>query len=194
MNFSRSWRVSIPSFLSFSGIQAQARAKGCTNRNQRGKRQFGITFRPSQTINRYHYTLELIHLVLLDTAPRRRGKRRTKPSFPINSMASKKKRGKLEQIWVFWAIMALHALAIFIFTRGFLLTRTELPYFSHCSDIFQSPCFFNSSISESQSNSQIFPIPNRTHVEDQRCWTKPAIGRLVIIVLDALRFLILLLS
>ncbi|KAL5570338.1 hypothetical protein UlMin_026913 [Ulmus minor] len=76
----------------------------------------------------------------------------------------------------YWAIMLLHVVAILIFTKGFLLTRTELPYYSHCSDITQSTCLFTSS----NSNANL----NQTH----HCWTKPAIGRLVIIVLDALRF------
>ncbi|XP_024925039.3 uncharacterized protein LOC107405909 isoform X2 [Ziziphus jujuba] len=71
---------------------------------------------------------------------------------------------------VYWVIMVLHLVAILIFTRGFLLTRTELPFHSHCSDVSHSPCFFNSS-------------SHRHH-----CWTEPAVGRLLIIVLDALRF------
>ncbi|GMY19308.1 GPI ethanolamine phosphate transferase 2 [Fagus crenata] len=78
----------------------------------------------------------------------------------------------MEQKWVLWLILVVHGVAILLFTRGFLLTRTELPFHSHCSDASQSPCFSNSN---SNSNSS-------------RCWTKPAIDRLVIIVLDALRF------
>ncbi|GMJ10472.1 hypothetical protein like AT5G17250 [Hibiscus trionum] len=61
-------------------------------------------------------------------------------------------------------IMFLHIIAVLIFTKGFLLTRTELPHSSHCSDLSQSPCHSSS------------------------CWTKPAVDRLIIIVLDALRF------
>ncbi|KAF3942584.1 hypothetical protein CMV_030771, partial [Castanea mollissima] len=75
--------------------------------------------------------------------------------------------------WVPWLILLLHIVSILIFTRGFLLTRTELPFYSHCSDASQSPCFPSSSSSSSNSS---------------RCWTKPAVDRLVIIVLDALRF------
>ncbi|KAF6163478.1 hypothetical protein GIB67_029327 [Kingdonia uniflora] len=71
----------------------------------------------------------------------------------------------------FFIILTLHCIAIVFFTRGFLLTRTELPNFSQCSDTSQSPC----------SN------PN-TNTTDTRCWTKPTVDRLVIIVLDALRF------
>ncbi|KAA3467296.1 GPI ethanolamine phosphate transferase 3-like [Gossypium australe] len=79
-------------------------------------------------------------------------------------------------MWGWWRfgkwtvlIMFLHIIAILIFTKGFLLTRTELPHSSHCSDLSQSPC--HSSPSSSSS-----------------CWTKPAVDRLIIIVLDALRF------
>ncbi|PON81885.1 Type I phosphodiesterase/nucleotide pyrophosphatase/phosphate transferase [Trema orientale] len=79
---------------------------------------------------------------------------------------------------VFWVIMGLHILAILLFTKGFLLTRSELPHYSQCSDVSESPCFYCS-----DSNVNL----NQTH-KHQHCWTKPAIGRLVIIVLDALRF------
>ncbi|KAK8489884.1 hypothetical protein V6N12_038457 [Hibiscus sabdariffa] len=61
--------------------------------------------------------------------------------------------------------MFLHIIAVLIFTKGFLLTRTELPHSSHCSDLSQSPCHSSS-----------------------YCWTKPVVDRLIIIVLDALRF------
>ncbi|KAE8704275.1 hypothetical protein F3Y22_tig00110458pilonHSYRG00397 [Hibiscus syriacus] len=77
-------------------------------------------------------------------------------------------------MWGWWRfgkwtvlIMFLHIIAILIFTKGFLLTRTELPHSSRCSDISQSPCHSSSSSS---------------------CWTKPAVDRLIIIILDALRF------
>ncbi|XWS10689.1 hypothetical protein CRYUN_Cryun38cG0019100 [Craigia yunnanensis] len=77
-------------------------------------------------------------------------------------------------MWGWWRlgkwmvlIMFLHIIAILIFTKGFLLTRTELPHSSHCSDLSQSPC-----LSSYPSSS----------------WTKPAVDRLVIIILDALRF------
>lgn len=90
--------------------------------------------------------------------------------------------GIMRQIWpLFFLILLLHCVAILFFTRGFLLTRTELPYFSHCSDISQSSCF-SSSEDPSSTTSNL----NQTD-RDQRCWTKPAINRLVIIVLDALR-------
>ncbi|XP_028773569.1 GPI ethanolamine phosphate transferase 3-like [Neltuma alba] len=85
--------------------------------------------------------------------------------------------GKWEYIWPMWLTLLLHVVAIFLFTRGFLLTRTELPYYSSCSDISQSPCFSSSDNLNSTTNSS-----------DGSCWTKPAINRLVIIVLDALRF------
>ncbi|WCJ41278.1 GPI ethanolamine phosphate transferase 2 [Euphorbia peplus] len=75
--------------------------------------------------------------------------------------------------WIYCSIMAIHVIGILIFTRGFLLTRTELPYYSHSSDISQSPCF---------------PPPSHNQSLGQHCWTKPAVDRVLIIVLDALRF------
>lgn len=86
-----------------------------------------------------------------------------------------------KRIWVHWVIMALHVVAIVIFTRGFLLTRTELPFYSNCSDLLQSPCSF--SVNENQNQNQNDTVDQN----QQRCWSKPAIGRLVIIVFDALR-------
>ncbi|KAH6778295.1 Alkaline-phosphatase-like family protein [Perilla frutescens var. frutescens] len=77
--------------------------------------------------------------------------------------------------WAFVAflgIMLLHSLAILLFTRGFLLTRSELSQHSECKDVAASPCF----------------PPPRDQNANGSCWTKPVVGRLVIIVLDALRF------
>ncbi|CAN1842404.1 GPI ethanolamine phosphate transferase 3 [Linum perenne] len=86
--------------------------------------------------------------------------------------------------WCPWGILLLHGLAILIFTKGFLLTRTELPYYSSCSDVSESPCFSNpGSYSDSSSGSH-----SRNLNEDQHCWSKPAVDRVVIIILDALRF------
>lgn len=76
--------------------------------------------------------------------------------------------------WAFTAfmgIMLLHSLAILLFTRGFLLTRSELPQSSQCEDIAESPCF----------------PPHHDQNANKSCWTKPIVDRLVIIVLDALR-------
>ncbi|XP_061989871.1 uncharacterized protein LOC133708427 [Rosa rugosa] len=81
-------------------------------------------------------------------------------------------------IWVHWVMMLLHVVAILIFTRGFLLTRTELPNYSKCDDVSQSPCFF-----EDQDHK-----PHNQSQNQKVCWSKPAIDRLVIIVFDALRF------
>lgn len=72
----------------------------------------------------------------------------------------------------FLGIMLLHGLAIFLFTKGFLLTRSELSQHSECKDIAESPCF---------------PPPHDRNANGG-CWTKPVVDRLVIIVLDALRF------
>ncbi|KAI6683592.1 hypothetical protein NL676_029505 [Syzygium grande] len=82
--------------------------------------------------------------------------------------------------WFFWAVMALHVAAVLIFTRGFLLTRTELPFHSRCSDVSGSPCCPPRS-GAAGSNGTGGGGP-------ERCWTKPAVDRVVIIVLDALRF------
>ncbi|XP_073046549.1 uncharacterized protein [Primulina eburnea] len=70
---------------------------------------------------------------------------------------------------VFLSIMVIHGFAILLFTRGFLLTRSELSQYSQCGDVLQSPCF------PPQQNGSA-------------CWNRPAVNRLVIIVLDALRF------
>ncbi|GAB4825654.1 hypothetical protein Ancab_008528 [Ancistrocladus abbreviatus] len=80
---------------------------------------------------------------------------------------------KWRLIYPFFFILFIHGVAIFLFTRGFLLTRTELPHFSNCSDVSQSPCSHSS-----QFNAR----------SNQTCWTKPAVDRVVVIVLDALRF------
>ncbi|XP_039120959.1 uncharacterized protein LOC120257570 [Dioscorea cayenensis subsp. rotundata] len=68
-----------------------------------------------------------------------------------------------------------------LYTRGFLLTRTELSSFSRCSD--DHPC---SAPLNSTAHSDPFQRPDRDH--DQWCWTRPAVDRIVIIVLDALRY------
>ncbi|GMH19752.1 hypothetical protein Nepgr_021593 [Nepenthes gracilis] len=82
---------------------------------------------------------------------------------------------KWSLICPFFFIILIHSIAIFLFTRGFLLTRTELPHSSNCSDIAQCPCV---SLPRDEDN----PLPNQT------CWTESSIDRLVIIVLDALRY------
>ncbi|KAF7144312.1 hypothetical protein RHSIM_Rhsim05G0234800 [Rhododendron simsii] len=106
-------------------------------------------------------------------------------TFAWRREVAKRRRGG---IWpfltIFFLILVLHFVAILLFTRGFLLTRTELPHYSNCSDVSQSPC--------------VQPPPSLPNQEDgsccnatlkkQHCWTKPAIDRLVIIVLDAFRF------
>lgn len=80
--------------------------------------------------------------------------------------------GKWQYIWPMWTTLLLHLIAILLFTTGFLLTRTELPYHSHCSDdVSHSPCF----------------SPSSSH-NNGSCWTKPSINRLVVIVLDAIRY------
>ncbi|KAL5231786.1 hypothetical protein ABZP36_030562 [Zizania latifolia] len=82
-------------------------------------------------------------------------------------MAAPASHGQLSRrrAWplLFFAILALHSLAIYLFTRGFLLTRTELDVHSHRDD--------RTGISPGCSS-----------------WPPPAVDRLVIVVLDALRF------
>ncbi|KAL6890532.1 hypothetical protein ACP4OV_008787 [Aristida adscensionis] len=64
---------------------------------------------------------------------------------------------------LFLAILAAHSLAVYLFTRGFLLTRTELDLHSRRDD--------------------------RTGVSPGcASWPPPAVDRLVVVVLDALRF------
>ncbi|KAL0735691.1 hypothetical protein Bca4012_011901 [Brassica carinata] len=75
--------------------------------------------------------------------------------------------------WIPLAFLLIHSVAILIFTRGFLLTRTELPFHSTCSDASLSPCLSNSDHNHNQ--------------KQPKCWTKPVVDRVVIIVLDALR-------
>ncbi|XP_020518434.1 uncharacterized protein LOC18421801 isoform X2 [Amborella trichopoda] len=91
------------------------------------------------------------------------------------SMKMGKSLEKWRLIWPFFFIFFLHTAAIFLFTRGFLLTRTELSSTSSCSDLSSSPC---------SSDSFIDPSTNKT----LHCWTKPAIDRVIIIIIDALRF------
>lgn len=102
-------------------------------------------------------------------------------------------------ICLFLYILCLHAMAIFFFARGFLLTRTELSAFSHCSDVEQSPCIRpseepgvsneqNSVNFEERKEQKSRVLNDSSSGFKQICWTKPAVERVVIIVLDALRF------
>lgn len=92
-----------------------------------------------------------------------------RPSYPAMEEGST----KASLIWRFMAVFALHALAIFVFTRGFLLTRTELSAFSSCSDASAAPCASSS--------------PGGSGGDGSQCWTKPAVDKVVIIIFDALR-------
>ncbi|KAF3569158.1 hypothetical protein DY000_02018782 [Brassica cretica] len=100
--------------------------------------------------------------VIVETSPQ--------SSYPDPEMETYPKRNnKLIPL----AFLLIHSVAILIFTRGFLLTRTELPFHSTCSDVSLSP---NPPIHHSNSNQN-----------QPKCWTKPVVDRVVIIVLDALR-------
>ncbi|KAG2587680.1 hypothetical protein PVAP13_5NG163400 [Panicum virgatum] len=81
--------------------------------------------------------------------------------------ASHRRRSRLLS-WplVFVAILAFHSLAVYLFTRGFLLTRTELDLHSSRDD----------------------RPPQGDVSAGCTSWPPPAVDRLVIVVLDALRF------
>lgn len=77
--------------------------------------------------------------------------------------ASHRGRSRRRSWWLlFFAILVLHSLAIYLFTRGFLLTRTELDLHSHRDD--------RTGVSPGCSS-----------------WPPPAVDRLVVVVLDAIR-------
>ena len=68
----------------------------------------------------------------------------------------------------------INGIGLLIFSRDFQLTRTELPYYSHCSDISHSPSF---SLAVNFTNTATF---NQRHL--QQCWTKPVVDRLLILL------------
>ncbi|ESQ41710.1 hypothetical protein EUTSA_v10012592mg [Eutrema salsugineum] len=86
--------------------------------------------------------------------------------------------------WIALGFLLIHSVAILIFTRGFLLTRTELPFHSTCSDASLSPCL-SSPVPNHDSNSD--SGSGHFNQSQPKCWTKPVVDRVVIIVLDALR-------
>ncbi|XP_066311689.1 uncharacterized protein [Miscanthus floridulus] len=81
--------------------------------------------------------------------------------------ASHRRRSRLLS-WplLFVAILAVHSLAVYLFTRGFLLTRTELDLHSSRDDL----------------------SPQGNVSPGCASWPPAAVDRLVIVVLDALRF------
>ncbi|XXG41811.1 hypothetical protein AAC387_Pa01g2197 [Persea americana] len=95
---------------------------------------------------------------------------------------------KWRLIWPFFFILFLHSVAILLFTRGFLLIRTELSAFSQCSDISFSPCSpppppqSNTTTNNNNNNNN-----NYLSLHHHHCWTKSAVDHVVIIVLDTLR-------
>jgi phosphatidylinositol glycan class O len=80
--------------------------------------------------------------------------------------ASHRRRSRLLS-WplLFVAILAVHSLAVYLFTRGFLLTRTELDLHSSRDDL----------------------SPQADVSPGCASWAPASVDRLVIIVLDALR-------
>ncbi|KAG6546008.1 hypothetical protein Mapa_012671 [Marchantia paleacea] len=119
---------------------------------------------------------------------------------------------------LFVYLLILDGVAIFFFTRGFLLTRTELSVFSECSDVSNcSSCFEQSfkcdteeqqgvDLTDDRPTSALVIDSQRTHGLDEGaknvaagtskqvndfnegCWTRPAIKKAVILIIDALRF------
>ncbi|KAJ4749279.1 GPI ethanolamine phosphate transferase 2 [Rhynchospora pubera] len=76
-------------------------------------------------------------------------------------------------------VLCLHCLGVYLFTRGFLLTRTELSAFSLPSDLLQAqaPCCSESDLPSTTSTDQDLPG-----------WTPPTVDRVLILIVDALRF------
>lgn len=69
---------------------------------------------------------------------------------------------------LFFYLLCLHSVGIFLFTRGFLLTRTELPLFSSCSDVFDSPCL--SADRGAQGNSHYYYTRSFLHNNNNACF------------------------
>ncbi|RAL47464.1 hypothetical protein DM860_011202 [Cuscuta australis] len=97
--------------------------------------------------------------------------------------------GRWAFVMLLVGVFVLHGLAILLFTHGFLLTRTELSQYSQCSDVHRSPCFpppssfLNKHEEEEEAKHSL-----RVNHGSRSCWTQQSVDRLVIIVLDALRF------
>jgi len=68
--------------------------------------------------------------------------------------------------------MALAAMAVAVFVQGFLLTRVELPEFSACGDALQEG----------------WPVGELADGGGSGCWGPPAYERVVLVVVDALRY------
>ncbi|VUC20513.1 unnamed protein product [Clonostachys rosea] len=87
-----------------------------------------------------------------------------------------RKRG-FERKWnwtfAFWTwVLAIHALAIYLFTSGFLLTRLMLPDISKCD----APPIADSASSKAPLN------------VNQGCWHPKTFDRAVVVLIDALRY------
>ncbi|KAJ4802575.1 GPI ethanolamine phosphate transferase 3 [Rhynchospora pubera] len=75
------------------------------------------------------------------------------------------------------AVLCLHCLGVYLFTRGFLLTRTELSAFSLPSDLLQAQASCCSELPSTTNQDQDLPG-----------WTPPTVERVLILIVDALRF------
>ena len=89
-------------------------------------------------------------------------------------------------------ILSLHAISIFFFTRGFLLTRNELPLYSRCGDIYATEATVGRSSDQCDRVAFEDNSCNCSRVssdsETGNCWTRPLVNKVVILVLDALRY------
>lgn len=92
----------------------------------------------------------------------------------------------------------LHGSGLYLFTRGFLLTRVELNTRSLCSDLIASSFLRAGRVSESGSESvlgrnQETQTNGSTRMEvldpsPSPCWVPPAFQKAIIVIIDALRF------
>ncbi|KAL2611789.1 hypothetical protein R1flu_023481 [Riccia fluitans] len=113
---------------------------------------------------------------------------------------------------LFVYLLVLDGVAIFFFTRGFLLTRSELPAFSDCSDVSSISSCTGETVKclsgECKENDYTEdklaygPIKNQGTPElaqsgasgrqgkklNEQCSTRPVIKKAIVLIIDALRF------
>ncbi|KAH7290765.1 hypothetical protein KP509_30G062700 [Ceratopteris richardii] len=114
---------------------------------------------------------------------------------------------KTRVLLLIFYISGLHVIAILFFTRGFLLTRNELPLFSHCNDLHDNVGCNYTMLNVTALGNTFNTVPavrenicelDRGYREPPRiashlnsgniCWTPPAVKKIVILIFDALRF------
>lgn len=101
-------------------------------------------------------------------------------------------------------LLCLHVIGLFIFIKGFLLTRVELELYSSCADFSlhgnwrQSAetiqAFGGSKASQAGSTGSSearqdveSSVEEHTKPSDW-CWTRPKVRKVVIVIIDAMRF------